>query len=162
MGVQGRFDYGLDFENTDFRRNPELYRTGKGEQGVLLVEPYKSELLPHWRFKSPEIARESSERIYSKFLEYRQADDFVGMDMSRKFLQMGYTRARRYANHRSGRKYAGDGSVREQDERALDNEKAEAARIFYEKYVQARDDGHYAARRRRWAERERAGEDPTA
>ena len=40
------------------------------------------------------------------FLNYRAEDDFVGMDMARKFLQMGYTRARRYANHKSGRKYA--------------------------------------------------------
>ena len=35
------------------------------------------------------------------------ADDFVGADMARKFLQMGFTRARRYANHRGGKKYAG-------------------------------------------------------
>ena len=27
------------------------------------------------------------------------------MDMCRKFLEMGFTRARRYANHNSGRKY---------------------------------------------------------
>lgn len=27
--------------------------------------------------------------------------------MARKFLQMGYTRARRYANHKGGKKYAG-------------------------------------------------------
>ena len=54
------FDYSLDFENTDFRKEPYLYRVGKGEQGVLLVEPYKSEILPHWRFRTEEIARESS------------------------------------------------------------------------------------------------------
>lgn len=28
--------------------------------------------------------------------------------MARKFLQMGYTRSRRYANHKSGRKYQQD------------------------------------------------------
>lgn len=164
MGVQGRFDYDLDFENTDFRQSPELYRTGKGEQGVLLVEPYKSELLPYWRFKTPEVARESAEEIYRRFLEYREADDFVGMDMARKFLQMGYSRARRYANHRAGRKYEEDGSgrVREQEQGAMEGEKAQAARIFYEKYVLARDDEYYDARRREWAEQEKAGEDPTA
>lgn len=46
------FDDTLDFTATDFRKQPELYRVGKGEQGVLLVEPYKSKLLPHWRFKT--------------------------------------------------------------------------------------------------------------
>src|ERR1044072_307037 len=95
----------LDFQNTDFREHPELYRIGKGEQGVLLVEPYKGEILPHWRFRTPEIARESAAAIYKLFCDYRDNSDFVGMDMARKFLQMGYTRARRYANHPSGRKY---------------------------------------------------------
>jgi len=99
------FDYSLDFQNIDFRQHPELYRIGKGEQGVLLVEPYKSEILPHWRFKTPDIARESSEKIYEMFLAYLEQDDFVGADMARKFLQMGYTRSHRYANHKSGRKY---------------------------------------------------------
>ena len=51
------FDYTLDFAHTDFRAHPELYRVGKGEQGVLLVEPYKGEILPHWRFRTPEVAR---------------------------------------------------------------------------------------------------------
>ena len=76
---------------------------GRGEQGVLLVEPYKSEILPHWRFRTPAIARESAEKIMALFEEYRQQDDFVGMDMARKFIQMGFTRARRYANHPGGK-----------------------------------------------------------
>jgi hypothetical protein len=92
------FDYSLDFDRIDFREHPELYRIGKGEQGVLLVQPYKSELLPHWRFKTPEIARRSAGKIYQMFLDYKAKGDFVGMDMARKFLQMGYTRSRRYAN----------------------------------------------------------------
>jgi hypothetical protein len=33
------FDYNLDFRTIDFRKHPELYRIGKGEQGVMLVEP---------------------------------------------------------------------------------------------------------------------------
>lgn len=85
------FDYSLDFKTIDFRASPELYQIGKGEQGVLLVEPYKSEILPHWRFKTPEVARASSDKIYHMFLDYLHQDDFVGADMARKFLQMGYT-----------------------------------------------------------------------
>src|SRR5690242_19039586 len=34
----------------DYRANPALYRVGKGEQGVLICEPYKGELAPLWRF----------------------------------------------------------------------------------------------------------------
>ncbi len=58
----------LDFENINFRERPDLYRIGKGEQGVLMVEPYKSEILPQWRFKTPEEARESSEQNSPPFL----------------------------------------------------------------------------------------------
>jgi hypothetical protein len=145
------FDYSLDFKNIDFRKHPELYRVGKGEQGVLLVEPYKSEILPHWRFKTPAIAKRSANKIYKMFLEYKAADDFVGMDMARKFLQMGYTRSRRYANHKSGRKYK-EGS-KEVLEREEDPVKAESARIFYEKWKKAREDKIYLERRQRHKER---------
>jgi hypothetical protein len=63
------------------------------------------------------------------------------MDMARKFLQMGYTRSRRYANHKSGRKYAADGkTVLPRDE---DPVKAESARIFYEKWQLAKSDPDY-------------------
>lgn len=135
------FDYTLDFDHIDFRKHPELYRIGKGEQGVLLVEPYKSEILPHWRFKTSAVARRSANKIYKMFLEYKANNDFVGMDMARKFLQMGYTRSRRYANHRSGRKYKeGSKEVLEREEDPL---KAESANIFYEKWKKAREDKKY-------------------
>ncbi len=130
------FDYTLDFKSVDFRKRPELYRVGKGEQGVLLVEPYKSEILPHWRFKTVDIAKESSAAIYKMFLAYLKADDFPGADMAHKFLQMGWTRARRYANHKGGRKY--DKKSGDELPRTEDAEKARAAAIFYERYVTAR------------------------
>lgn len=140
------FDYSLDFDNIDFRKHPELYRVGKGEQGVLLVEPYKSEILPHWRFKTPEIAKKSANKIYKMFLDYKKRDDFVGMDMARKFLQMGYTRSRRYANHKSGRKYAkGSKEVLPREE---DKIKAESAKIFYEKWQKAKEDKKYLERKK--------------
>ena len=135
------FDYSLDFDKIDFRKHPELYRIGRGEQGVLLVEPYKSEVLPHWRFKTPQIARTSANKIYEMFLEYKSNEDFVGMDMARKFLQMGYTRSRRYANHKSGRKYTEGG--KEVLPREEDKVKAESASIFYEKWKKAREDKYY-------------------
>ena len=141
------FDYSLDFKNIDFRQHPELYRVGKGEQGVLLVEPYKSEILPYWRFKTPDIARESSEKIYEIFLDYLEKDDFVGADMARKFIQMGYTRSRRYANHKSGRKYKqnseASGGKKEILPYEVDPVKAESAAIFKAKWVQAKTNEKY-------------------
>lgn len=108
------------------------YRIGRGEQGVLSFEPYKSMLLPHWRFRSAAVARTSSEALFSRFLFYHERDDFVGMDMARKFIQMGMTRARRYANHPGGRKYrkdTGEELPRSEDHAGRD-EKVEAARVF--------------------------------
>lgn len=134
------FDYDLDFDNINFRKQPELYRVGRGEQGVLLIEPYKSEILQHWRFKTPDIAKESSDKIYQMYLDYKENNDFVGMDMARKYLQMGYTRARRYANYKGGRKYNKDGEVKERD---IDPEKSESAAIFEEKWIKVREDEGY-------------------
>ncbi len=142
--MTAKFDYSLDYKNLDLRKNPELYRIGKGEQGVLTVEPYRTEIVPHWRFRTPEIARVSSEKIYEMFLEYKQQNDFVGMDMARKFLQMGITRARRYANHPSGRKYK-KGTREIIPIVKEDEEKAESARIFSEKYYLAKNDADYQA-----------------
>jgi Domain of unknown function (DUF4385) len=99
--------YTDEYRRTDFRLEPEKYRVGVGEQGVLIVEPYKSELLPLWRFRTPEVATKSARALLERFRAYRDAGDFVGMDMARKYLQMGWTRSRRYANHRSGQKYEG-------------------------------------------------------
>lgn len=149
-----KFNYGLDYKSLDLRQNPELYAIGRGEQGVLTVEPYKSEILPYWRFKNPTVAKESSEKIYGLFLEYLKVDDFVGADMARKFLQMGHTRARRYANYKGGKKYEGPVPDDKKGEsgshgRPLkirsseDKVKAEAARIFKVKLDAAKADIGY-------------------
>jgi len=144
-----KFDYSLDYKNLNLRDRPELYRVGRGEQGVLLVEPYKSEILPYWRFKNPEIATESSEQIYRLFLQYLAEDDFVGADMARKFLQMGYTRSRRYANHKSGKKYKTNPqkqATKAEEKQArkevlpldIDPVKAKSAEIFKAKWQEAK------------------------
>ena len=149
-----KFNYDLDFKTIDFREHPELYRVGRGEQGVLLVEPYKSEILPHWRFKNPEVAEKSSEQIYQMFLQYLADDDFVGADMARKFIQMGYTRSRRYANHKSGKKYRTNPQQAESKsaEKAarkeilpldLDPIKAKSAEIFKAKWQQVKANEKY-------------------
>jgi len=96
------------------------------------------------------MARKSAHAIYRLFLAYKAKKDFVGMDMARKFLQMGYTRARRYANHPSGRKYA-PGS-RQPLPRSQDAAKAQAAAFFHAKWKQAREDGVYLRMRKRHRE----------
>ncbi|ECE0503851.1 DUF4385 domain-containing protein [Salmonella enterica subsp. enterica] len=139
------FNYQQDFSSIDFRQQPELYQIGRGEQGVLLVEPYKSEILPFWRYKDEASAMKSAEQIYQLFEAYRQQNDFVGMDMARKFIQMGYTRARRYANYKGGKKYAEDGSL---NTRGNDPIKAAAATVFKGWWDKIRQDEDYLKRKR--------------
>nr|MBA3468360.1 DUF4385 family protein [Herpetosiphonaceae bacterium] len=103
-------------------------------------EPYKSELLPLWHFRTPEVAREAASAIYAKYEQYRAAADFVGMDVARKYIQMGYTRARRYANHQGGLKYNTVGEVLPIRH---DAEKAESASIFAEYLGRVMDDPVY-------------------
>ena len=126
------FDYDLDYKELDFsnEKNRKLYRIGRGEQGVLLVRPYTNIICNHWRFKTPPEAIKSANKIFSIYLDYRDAGDFIGMDMCRKFLEMGFTRARRYANHNSGKKYDSEGNVRPQEPDHMTSKYAESARIF--------------------------------
>lgn len=136
------------YRRIDFREHPEHYRVGRGEQGVLTAEPYKSELLPLWRFKTEAHAKASAKALQAAFVAYRDQQDFVGMDMARKFVQMGYTRARRYANHSSGRKYDESGKVAA---RVPDAEKARAANVFYRMWTKIEADEHYRAARASWS-----------
>jgi hypothetical protein len=151
----------LDFNNPvyawkpdiNYREHPELYKVGKGEQGVLICEPYKSEIGQNWRFKTEAIASECSKKIYGQFLDYLKKGDFVGADMARKYLQMGFTRARRYANYKGGKKYD-----KEQDYSLLERgtgeeEKALAAAIFFAKWKEAESNADYAAQKKTWKAR---------
>jgi len=65
------------------------YRIGRGEKSVLTYESYKYYLLPHWLFRTIPIAHTFSETLWEKFLEFYKQDDFVGMHMTRKFIQWG-------------------------------------------------------------------------
>jgi Domain of unknown function (DUF4385) len=166
-----KFNYDLDFKTIDFRQNPSLYRIGVGEQGVLLVEPYKSEILPFWKFKDVEIATISSKKIFELFEDYLTHYDFIGADMARKYLQMGFTRARRYANHKGGNKYKQEEIIIEQrnypyssgskfkgndilpqEADALSNEKAQVATIFKEVWFKAKDNPEYKRQKEQFKE----------
>jgi hypothetical protein len=137
------------YDGVDLREHPEAYRIGRGEQGVFHAEPYKSELLPLWGFKDAAVAKESAEAIYERFLRYKKEGDFVGMDVARKYLQMGYTRSRRYA------RYSGGNKSRPLEE--PDPVKSRAAEIFYEKWREAAEDEGYLKLKEKHRRRYRQG-----
>jgi len=148
------FDYKLDYKNTLFRPNDIRYRIGRGEQGVLLVRPYTDVICRHWRFKTLKEARVSSQKIFDMYLDYRIQKDFVGMDMCRKFLEMGFTRARRYANHKDGKKYGKDGKVLPQEKDWATSEKAKAAKRFKVFRDLVTQDEFYISMRKQWRDKE--------
>ena len=146
------FDYALDYKVLDFTdaETRQLYRIGRGEQGVLLVRPYTNDICAHWRFVDVSAAVKSSTKIYEMFLGYKREKDFIGMDMARKFLEMGHTRARRYANHSSGKKYDSSGKVRPQESDWRTSEKARAAKVFKVVRDKVAYDPTYQQMRKEW------------
>ena len=150
------FDYKLDYKKLKFtdKETRKLYRIGRGEQGVLLVRPYTDQICKYWRFKTPTIAKNSAEKIYIMCADYRAKNDFIGMDMCRKFLEMGFTRARRYANHRDGNKYDKNGNVKPQEPDAMTCHFAESATIFREYRNRVAKDSKYKSMRKMWREYE--------
>lgn len=131
-------------KDVDYRKLPGEYKVGKGEQGVLICEPYKSEIGAFWRFKTPAIARESAEKIFALFNAYLEQEDFVGADMARKYLQMGFTRARRYANYKGGKKYDKTLDYKLNERGTGEFSKAESAEIFFNYWKRAEDDLVYS------------------
>ena len=135
----------------DYSKQPLLYELGRGQQGVLICEPYKSHLYPLWKFRTEEIAKESVEKIFQRFKEYLREKDFVGADMAKKYLHMGFTRSRRYANHKSGKKWSKEDvgwKILPQEEDWDTNEKARSARVFYSYWKAAREDAEYLSQKK--------------
>ena len=150
------FDYELDYKRLDFtdEETRKLYRIGRGEQGVLLVRPYTDNICAHWRFKTPEIAVNSANKILSMYLKYMVDGDFIGMDMCRKFLEMGFTRSRRYANHHSGKKYDDKGNVRPQEPDHATCDFAKSAQIFKKVRDLVAKNATYVTMRKTWRNNE--------
>ena len=149
------FNYKLDYKNILFKPNDKRYRIGRGEQGVLLVRPYTDIICKHWRFKTPDTARRSADKIYRMFESYKNKGDFIGMDMCRKFLEMGFTRSRRYANHRDGKKYDKEGNVIPQEKDHATCHFAKSARIFKNVRDMIAKNDTYINMRKEWRSNER-------
>ena len=150
------FCYELPYEDLDFtdKETRQLYRIGRGEQGVLLVRPYTNIICAHWRFKTPKIALTSAHTIFDLYLDYLEVEDFIGMDMCRKFLEMGFTRSRRYANHRTGKKYDSEGKVRPQEKDHAHCHFAESAQIFKRMRDMVAKNDTYINMRKEWRSNE--------
>ena len=82
--------------------------------------------------------------------------------MARKFIQMGMTRAKRYSNHKGGRKYDAEGKEKAKVEHKGKAEKEEASRIFREVWQRCKAHKGYEEKKKRFIEEQRAwGRDQT-
>mgnify|MGYP002854253554 FL=1 len=150
------FDYSLNYKRIKFKPNDSRYRIGRGEQGVLLIRPYTNDICKYWRFKTPMEAYLSASRILFLYHQYKEQDDFVGMDMARKFLEMGFTRSRRYANHKDGKKYDENRQIKPQEKDWATSDKAKSAKIFKDARRRVVDDPKYIHMRKQWRQQENA------
>ncbi len=155
------FDYLRDFSKINFREHPELYQVGRGEQGVLMVEPYKSEILPYWRFKNPEVAQSSAKAVYRLFLHYKRQRDFCRNGYGTQISTNGLYSIPSVCQSSDWKKYeihhhplGGAKAVMNAEMKArrdilpqatdwATNEKAQSAQIFYSWYLKAKEDLYY-------------------
>lgn len=117
--AQPDVDFSIDYED-----NPEQYESGRGEFGVWNYQPYSDRLRQHWGYDTVEQAEEDAEWLYEQFQEYVADGNYVGADMARKFLEMGWTRSMRYAKYPGGEKDGNDPQYYH------DKQKREIARIY--------------------------------
>lgn len=70
--------------------------------------------------------------------------------MARKYLQMGFTRARRYANYKGGKKYDKENEYKLLEKGTGENDKAKSAAIFFASWKTAEANEQYARLKKQW------------
>jgi hypothetical protein len=140
--------------NKDLRMS---YKIGYTKVGVINFEPYKSNLLPLWRFHNAEAATKSCQNLWEIFLDYDERGDFVGMDMTRNIMQMGIIRARRYVNYKGGREYDDEGNILPKSECHEGKKEMEmAVRLFQRHLALAETHPGYNAKKKVFVREKRA------
>ncbi|WVR05186.1 hypothetical protein IAU60_002198 [Kwoniella sp. DSM 27419] len=120
------------------------YRATKNEVGVFTTPGYSDAIKPLWRFKDATEAAKSAEAIWGRFEGYRDQRDFIGMDICRKFIQMGRTRSLRYALRPGGRKYdPSTGKERQRTGQVYDQGKLDGAGVYEAWLARCWDDEAY-------------------
>lgn len=79
---------------TDYEAQPERYPLDMDDEQALDIAPYANRLLPYWRYGTNSEAALSAAQLYEWVMRYKEAGDFVGMDVARRLLRLGMTRAR--------------------------------------------------------------------
>jgi hypothetical protein len=78
----------------DYEAHPGRYPVDMDDEQVLQVAPYAARLLPYWRYASADDAARSAAALYEWYTRFKEAGDFVGMDVARRLLRLGLKRTR--------------------------------------------------------------------
>ena len=76
----------------NYKDYPLKYEISEDCDGMYMCEPYRTKLIKHWKFSTTEVAEKSAKEILSIFEEYVNDGDFVGADLSQKYLLAGSTK----------------------------------------------------------------------
>src|SRR5687767_10672559 len=79
----------------NYRKHPDQYSLESDDEQAFEAEPYAAEILPFWHHVTAEEAAESASALYELYERYKEAEDFVGMDVVRRFLRLALKEARR-------------------------------------------------------------------
>ncbi len=119
----------------------EVVREQFTSDEVFNVEPYASELLPYLHFSNERSARYAAQELYDGFMRYREQEDVVGMDMARKFLEIGWLRTRHHVSQVNHLLHSDSPLAHLPGRRAL--AMADASKTFHRLLQQARNDPMY-------------------
>ena len=113
-------------EIINVKENPELYIVDNGLKGMYTFEPYKSLLLPLFKYKSQKAAKRSTEKLLYQFNK-NLGEDFIACNMCVKYLRAGVIFSRRYNRYgKSGRVYDENGErkgmlkIKDRDKEKMD------------------------------------------
>lgn len=73
--------------NINYQENPMLYLYTECCGGMYTCKPYSKELLGMYKFLGRGASEKTANNLYSYFLKKVKDSDFVGADLSRKYIQ---------------------------------------------------------------------------
>lgn len=125
------------------KEHPELYIVDNNLKGIYSFEPYKSELLPLFKYKSVKGAKRSIDKLKYRFNKYLENQDFIGCNLTLKYLKAGYIFSQRYSRYENGRRYE-DGEEKEPLKiKDRDKEKMEITRMYKKVWEEVRSSEDY-------------------
>lgn len=73
----------------NYKLKPLMYEVTNDLGGMYICEPYKTDLLSVWKFTDIKVSKSSALKLRDMFFSYVKCGDFVGADLTKKYLKAG-------------------------------------------------------------------------